>query len=132
QGAQSLVVARAGQFPGGPDDPAALGTTVQDVEYSRQGYFALTLPPSPSGPWHLCVYAVAAVDGQRVVSPGLEPSARTVVPGPHPEVTVSYSLRRPRCPGRPWSLTCRTDPPGAAIPPTALVAHPRTVPLSVD
>jgi hypothetical protein len=29
-------------------------------------------------------------------------------------------------------LTFRTEPAGAAIPPTALVAHPRTVPLSID
>jgi hypothetical protein len=48
-----------------------------------------------------------------------------------PEVTVSYNLRRPRFPGRAWTVTFRTEPAGAAIPPTALVAHPRTVPLSV-
>jgi len=55
-----------------------------------------------------------------------------VVPGPNPEVTVSYTLRRPSFPGRTWSLTFRTDPIGSAIPPTALVVHPRTVPLSAD
>jgi hypothetical protein len=132
QGAQSLLAARAGTPPLGPDDPEALRATVHESEYSRQGHFALSLPSTDGKHWHIAVYASAAVDGERVVSPGLDPSARTVVPGPHPEVTVSYALRRSRIPGRPWSLTFRTEPAGSPIPPTALVAHPRTVPLSVD
>ncbi len=91
------------------------------------------LPPSSGeGPWHIRVYSVAPVDDERVVSAGLDPTAATIVPGPHPEVTVTYTLRRPAFPGRPWSLTIQTEPAGAAIPPTALVSHPRTVPLSVD
>ena len=64
--------------------------------------------------------------------PGLEPTAATVLPGPNPEVTVSYVLKRPWFPGFPWSVTFRTDPPGAPVPPMVLVAHPRAVPLSVD
>ena len=60
------------------------------------------------------------------------PRRRWSCPGPNPEVTVSYTFRRSGFPGRGWSLTFRTEPPGAAIPPTALVAHPRTVPLSID
>ncbi|MBX6316372.1 MAG: hypothetical protein IRY99_26190, partial [Isosphaeraceae bacterium] len=108
QGTQTLVLARAGAEPIGPDDPEALRLVVQDVEYSRQGYYALTLPPSPQGPWYVSVYNIAMVEGQRVVSPGLEPTARTTVPGPNPEVIVSYALRPPRFPGRPWSITFRT------------------------
>jgi hypothetical protein len=132
QGAQSLVAARAGAPPLGPDDPQALRATVHEGQYSRQGYYSLSLPSSDGKHWHIAVYAVATVEGERVVSPGLDASARTVVPGPHPEVTVSYAFRRSRIPGRPWSLTFRTEPAGKPIPPTALVAHPRTVPLSVD
>lgn len=132
QGSQALIVARTGRFAIGPDDPDARRMTVQDVEYGRQGYFALNLPPGAQGAWHISVYGIATVDGDRVVSPGLDPTARTVLPGPHPEITVSYSLRPPRFPGRRWSLTFRTEPPGASIPPTALIAHPRTVPLTVD
>lgn len=132
QGPQSLVVARAGTPPTGPDDPDAVRTTVHEGEYSRLGHYTLTLPPGEEGPWHVRVYSVAHQAGETVVSPGLEPSARTTLPGPHPEVTVSYALRRPGFPGRPWQLTFRTEPAGAEIPPTALVAHPRTVPLSVD
>ena len=105
---------------------------MQESEYGRQGYIAVNLPPESPGPWHFRVYAVATVRGERVVSPGLDPTSRTVVPGPNPEVTVVYRLRKPGFPGRPWSVAFRTEPPGAAIPPTALVAHPRTVPLSVD
>ncbi|WP_193378441.1 hypothetical protein, partial [Singulisphaera acidiphila] len=100
--------------------------------YGRLGHHTLTLPLNVEGPWHIRVYSVAQVAGQTVVSPGLEPTARTLLPGPHPEVTVSYAFRRPGFPGRPWQLTFRTEPAGAEIPPTALVAHPRTIPLSVD
>jgi hypothetical protein len=62
----------------------------------------------------------------------VDPSAATVLPGPHPEVTVSYALNRPWLPGSPWSLTLRTEPAGAITPPLVVVAHPRAVPLSVD
>ncbi len=132
QGAEARVVARAGSPPAGADDPLGLASDVSDEEYSRLGYFAITLPTAPSGPWHLAVFTLAMVQGEEVVSPGLDPSARTVVPGPNPEVTVSYALRRPGFTGRAWSITFRTEPAGAEIPPTALVVHPRTVPLSPD
>jgi hypothetical protein len=132
QGGQSLVLARAGQYPARSDDPDALRFLVNEGEYSRTGYYVLTLPPHPDGPWHLCAYSVATIEHENVISPGLEPTARTILPGPHPEVTVSYNLRAPRFPGRPWMLTFRTEPAGSPIPPTALVAHPRTVPLTVD
>ncbi len=132
QGGQSLLVSKVGSPPTGPDDPEARSVLVQESEYSRQGYIAVNLPPEAAGPWHFRVFAVATVQGRRVVSPGLDPTGRTVVPGPNPEVTVIYHLRKPSFPGRPWSVAFRTEPPGASIPPTALVAHPRTVPLSVD
>jgi hypothetical protein len=131
-GAQALVVCKAGSPPFRPDDPGAVAELVQEEEYSRQGHFTLHLAASPRGPWHICVYSVATVQGERVFSPGLDPTARTVVPGASPEVTVSYTFRRPRLPGRRWSVEFRTEPRGATIPPTALVAHRRTVPLSVD
>lgn len=130
---ETRVLARAGAPPAGPDDPEATRTSVSDAEYGRLGYYALTLPASPAGPWHLAVFSIATMrDGEAVASPGLEPTARTVVPGPHPEVTVSYVVRRPGFTNRSWSVVFRTEPAGAAIPPTALVAHPRTVPLSPD
>jgi hypothetical protein len=130
---EAIVVARPGQPPRRPDDADAVSQTVNEADYSRQGYLALTLPVEPQvGPWHLAVFSVAIVDGLRLTSPGLEPTARTVVPGPNPEVTVAYSLRRPGLPGRSWAIMFGTDPPGSPIPPTALVAHPRTVPLSPD
>jgi hypothetical protein len=132
RGAQSLIVARSGSPPRGPDDPEAVRTVVHEGEYSRRGYTTLVLPTGGPGPWHIRVYSVATADGAEVVSPGLEPSAETAVPGPNPEVTVSYAFRRPGFAGRSWSLIFRTDPPGSEIPPTALVAHPRTVPLSAD
>ena len=53
------------------------------------------------GPWHIRVYSVAEWDGVRSLSPGLEPSAATILPGPHAEVTVRYHLKRPLLPGSP-------------------------------
>jgi hypothetical protein len=132
QASQTLVVARPGLPPEGPNDPQARATMVHEGQYSRQGRFILTLPEGEHGPWHVRVYSVAVVAGEDVVSPGLEPSAAVVVPGPNPEVTISYHFQRGGFPGRGWSVTFRTEPTGAAIPPTALVVHPRTLPLSVD
>jgi hypothetical protein len=132
QASQALVAVRPGAAPTGPRDPQARVFAVHEGQYGPLGRFTLTLPDGAEGPWHVRVYSVASVDGEEVVSPGLEASAAVVVPGPNPEVTVSYTLRRASFPGRGWSLTFQTEPPGAAVPPTALVAHPRTVPLSID
>ena len=139
QGVESRVVALVGRPPVGADDRDAIAFRVFDDEYSRLGYCAITLPTTHpagtggvAGPWHLAVFAVAVVGGEEIVSPGLDPSARTVLPGPNPEVTVAYTWRRPSFVGRSWSLTFHTDPTGSAVPPTALVTHPRTVPLSAD
>ena len=131
---EAIVVARPGAPPVGPEDPDAVSTTVNEADYSRQGHLALTLPVEAlgGGAWHLAVFSVAVVDGHRLVSPGLQPTARTVVPGPNPEITVAYTLHRPTFPGRPWSITFQTEPPGSAVPPMALVSHPRTIPLSSD
>jgi hypothetical protein len=132
QASQALIVARAGAPPDGPHDPRARMLPVNEGEYGRQGRFTLVLPDGADSPWHVRVYSVATVQGKEVVSPGLDPSATVVVPGPNPEVTVSYTFRRSSFPGRGWSLTFRTEPARAAIPATVLVAHPRTVPLSID
>jgi hypothetical protein len=132
QASQALVVARPGAPPSGPHDPQAHVFAVHEGQYGRQGRFTLALPDGEEGPWHVRVYSVASVDGEEVISPGLEASAAVVVPGPNPEVTVSYTFRRSSFPARGWSLTFRTEPAGAAVPPTALVAHPRTLPLSID
>ncbi len=152
----TLIAARQGAPPQGPSDPAAITATVFRYDYDRHDNWTLTLPvgrtdragspPLPrggqepeaempqaeSGPWHIRVYSIAEVDGIASVSPGLEPTASTTLPGPHPEVTVSYVLKRPWLPLVPWSVTFRTEPPGTAVPPMVLVAHPRTVPLSVE
>ena len=132
QATQSVVVYRSGSPPTGPEDPAASVETVLYQDYSRQGHHTISLPAHDQGPWHVAVYSRANRDGGPATSPGLEPSARTVVPGSNPEVIVSYRFRRSRLPRRRWSVTLQTEPPGASIPPTVLVTHPRTVPLSAD
>ncbi len=151
----TLIVARQGAAPLGPDDPSAITATVFRGDYDQKDCWPLTLPlathsgdspeivQSPllpglgsaireNGPWHIRVYSIVDLDGARSISPGLEPTAATVLPGPHPEVTVSYILKRPWIPGFPWSVSFRTEPPGTPVPPMVLVAHQRVVPLSVD
>lgn len=130
-GSQCLVAARRGVEPAGPDDPAALAFPVSADDYARGRSFSVALPAGREAPWHVAVYTVAEFDGRRLTSPGLEPTSKAIVPGSDPEPTLSYALRPPLL-GRRWEITFRTDPPGSAVPPTALVAHPRTVPLSPD
>jgi hypothetical protein len=132
QGHQSLVALRSGTPPTGPDDPKAHIETVLEADYARLGHFTMALPPSEPGPWHAAVYGMSNVAGHPVASPGLEPSARTLVPGTHPEIRVSYSIRRRLLAWRGASITLHTEPAGAEVPPTILVTNSRTVPLSAD
>jgi tetratricopeptide (TPR) repeat protein len=150
----ALVVARQGAPPQGPSDPLATTANVPRADYERHDCWTFSLPTIPprvaggpargsngtvaepvaseGGPWYIRVYSVAQWDGVRTLSPGLEPSAATILPGPHPEVTVSYRLKKPWVPGLPWSLTFRTEPAGSILPAMVVVANPRAVPLSVD
>jgi hypothetical protein len=155
----TLLVARQGSPASGPDDPSALVSTVSRAAYERMGWWTLILPATaigtpvaagtgpgveaePDGPssqtrvstrlWFVRAYSVAEVDGTPHVSPGLEPTASTAVPGPHPEVTVSYVFTRPWLPWREWNLTTRTEPPGTPVPPLVVVSNERAVPVSAD
>lgn len=130
-GTQCLVAACRGRFPDGPEDPEALVFPVQQEEYARLRSFSVALPTGGEPAWHLAVFTVVHVEGRRLTSPGLDPTSRAVVPGPDPDLTVSYDLKPPLL-GRRWEIAFRTDPPGSMVPPTALVAHPRAVPLSAD
>ena len=129
---RARLLVKAGSPPNGPDDPSAMTFSVLEGEYGARGRYFLTVPATDQGPWHLAVYGATVVDGREICSPGQDPTAHTVIPGPHPEVTVGYVLSRPILPGSPWSVTFHTEPADAAIPPSALVAHPRVVPLSLD
>jgi hypothetical protein len=148
------IVARQGSPPLGPADPAAIVASVTRDEYDRAGSWVINLPRAsllesseieleprpadsaylPPDRWHVRVYSVAVADGvgASVVSAGLEPTATVAVPGPHPEVTISYGLKKSWLPGRRWSIELRTEPPGSMIPPLVLVANARAIPLSAD
>jgi hypothetical protein len=148
------IVARQGSPPAGPADPVATVLSVTRDEYDRTGSWVINLPrvsllessdiELPLGPadsaylppdrWHVRVYSVALADdaGAAVVSAGLEPTATVAVPGPHPEVSISYLIKKSWLPGRRWSIELRTEPPGSAIPPMVLVANARAIPLSAD
>ncbi|WP_165229130.1 hypothetical protein [Aquisphaera insulae] len=86
----------------------------------------------PLDRWYITAYTVLDQGGELAFSAGHEPSATTTVPGPHPEITIRYALKRPWLPGRPWSLTLSTEPPGEPIPPMVLVANLRAIPLSTE
>ena len=151
----SPLAARQGSPPSGPDDPETIVATVARDAYDRHGSWTVSLPRTgldessdleiqpeprtPNGPfplrsdrWYITAYSVAETDGQTLVSPGLEPTATTIAPGPHPEITVTYTLKRPWLPGRGWSVTMHTEPPGSAVPPMVLVANERAIPLSAN
>lgn len=122
------IVARRGVPPAGPEDPSAVIETVPRDEYERRGSWGLALPVGRGGSWHVRIWGVE----DHSLSPGIAESAATTLPGLDAEVVVSYAVRRPLLPFQPWSLTLRTDPPGASLPPMVVVEHPRAVPLSVD
>jgi hypothetical protein len=148
------IVARQGSPPLGPADPAAIVSSVTRDEYDRAGSWVINLPRAsllesseielqpgsadsaelPPNRWHVRVYSVALADGAgaSVVSAGLEPTATVAVPGPHPEVTISYLFKKSWLLGRRWSIELRTEPPGSVIPPMVLVANARAIPLSAD
>lgn len=136
------VLARLGTSPIGPNDVKALAFTVSRTDYDRAGCWILPLPPPNGEPtngdvsrptdWRVRVYGAAEVDGATHLSPGIEPTAETIVPGPHPEITIGYQLKRPWFPGRPWTLALRTEPPGEAIPPLVVVSNSRAIPLSAE
>ncbi len=149
------LLARQGSPPRGSSDADAIVTTVARADYELLGSWTLELPrtalaePSDfdlepasepanvpfglrSDRWFVSAFSLAEIDGASLVSPGLEPSATTAVPGPHPQITVSYSLRRPWLPTRPWVLTLRTEPSGATVPRMVLVANERAIPFSAE
>ena len=145
------IVIRQGFPPSGPDDLEAIVVNVSREDYDRAGAWTVTLPaeldqPSdfelePSGDAsRQAAREPLACDGvQRGRGRGsslLSPRARSHRddrhPRPPPEVTLSYALKRPWLPGRPWSLFVKTEPPGATVPPLVLIANPRAIPLSAD
>lgn len=142
----SRVLARLGASPIGPNDVKALAFNVSRTDYDRAGSWILALPPPEDKPaaqptngdlprstdWRVRVYGVAEDEGATHLSPGIEPTAETIVPGPHPEVTIGYQLKRPWFPGRPWTLALHTEPPGESIPPLVVVSNSRAIPLSAE
>lgn len=129
---RALVVFRSGSPPTDAVDPLAKREIVVESDYARLGRHTITLPPDGPGPWHVVVYGLSGVEDQQITSPGLEPSARTIVPGSHPVVTVSYSIKRRLLGLGGHQVTFHTEPPGQSVPPTVLVANSRTLPLSAD
>ncbi len=144
-----VIVALQGRPPRRADEPDALVESVSLHDYEDQGSWTVTLPTptnghdlalktdnpasiEPRSAWHVRVFGALELEGARYLSPGVEPSAATIVPGPHPEIAVSYTIHKPWVPGLPWSISFKSEPAGAAIPPMVLVAHPRAVPLGVD
>jgi tetratricopeptide (TPR) repeat protein len=131
-GAACRVAARLGRDPYGPDDPNAWNFPAPFEAYTRNGYLSVEMPEKPGGPWHVRVFAVAHLQGSDWYSPGIDPTARVVVPAPDASLVVRYAMDLPRRARGRGSITFRTEPPGAAFGPTVLVAQPRLLPLSPD
>lgn len=128
-GARARVEAREGRHALGPEDGAARMVVVSRDEYAQRGYATMELPPGEAGPWYVVVYSEVEVRGQTWHSPGIEPGARAIVPEPGGATDVWYTIERPKVGGRDWRVRLRTEPPGAEIGPTVLVAQRRYVPL---
>jgi hypothetical protein len=149
------LLARQGSPAGGCSDPAAIEITVSRADYERVGSWTMELPRAapfqprhaPASPpetaitgpanhskdqWFVTAFSMAQLDGEIELSPGLEPSATTIVPSPNPQITVTYSLKRPWLRWRAWILTLHTEPANLEIPRLVVVANPRAVPLSAD
>jgi hypothetical protein len=154
EAATTRLVARQGSPPNGPEDPLALVTVVTREDYDRLGSWTISLPlvrnetrnlseqrlkgdspgdlPVVPDRWYITAYSADLDNGVTVFSSGFEPSATTAVAGPLPEVTVSYVLKRPWIPRRPWTVAIRTEPAGVDVPPMVLVANNRAIPLSAE
>ncbi len=128
-GAKALLAARPGRFPTGPEDPEATKTVVDANTYWHQGHLMIELPEGEDAPWHLVVYSCLDIAEERWYSPGIEPGARCLAPSSRSALTVYYSVRPPRL-GGSWDVVVRTEPAGAEIGPTILVARPRVLPLT--
>ena len=129
---QSLIAWKSGSPPTGPYDPDALVETVDQTDYANRGHHPAILPNGRSGPWHFAVFARSFIDGEPVVSPGLNPTARLMIAGPEAEVVGTYSFSRRGWLGGRWWITFKTEPSGERIPPTVLITNPRAVPFASD
>ena len=129
---QSIVVMKSGSPPTSPEDPDAVSETVDQTDYVARGHHPAALPNGRSGPWHFAVFARAFIDGEPVASPGLDPSARLMIPGPEVDVVATYAFTRRRILGGRWWITFKTEPVGEQIPPTVLITNPRAVPFAAD
>jgi hypothetical protein len=127
-----LVAARMGREPSDPTDPQILRQIVTDRDYAESGGCEMRLPLPGTAAWQIRVFTVAKIDGTMFYSPGADPTARAVVEAGSSALVVSYRLRKPRLPWQTWAVEFKTDPPASVIPPTILVGHERTVPLSMD
>lgn len=128
----TLIAYREGTPPEGPSDPLARTVRITPSVYSAQDALMIGLPAGISGPWHFAAFAVVNHEGRELVAPAIDQTAHAVYSGLSSEVELSYDLISPRMLGRTWTVRLRTEPPGSAIPPLVVVAHPRSVPFSVD
>ena len=127
-----LLVARIGAAPASASDPLAKSIRVELAAYLALDSFAWNLPQEEARPWHVVALSSHTAEGRQIVSPGVEPGCRVQVTGQPTEVEVSYTLMPPGLIRRAWTVAFRTDPPGLPIPPLVVIAHARTIPISVD
>ncbi len=132
-GITHVVLARAGAPPTGIDDPEARRVPVPPPESDGTWAATLDLPDEPGGPpWQVRVLALAECEGQQRASPGIAAGATAAVPGVGEAVALTYRLKPPLIPGRPWSITLQRQPADGVIPPLILVANSARPPESAE
>jgi len=127
--ARCLLLARTGRPATDPGEADSKSFIVERAAYERHGLYRLKLPPRPDLRWYVSVFSQCDLGGEPWTSAGRNPTAKRAVPQPGEEALVYYSVK-PGGVARPWTLTVRTEPPGATVGPLLLVAQPRILPLT--
>jgi len=134
----TILACRNGLSPEGPADPLAQIVRITKSEFESSGSHLVELPSSGTGPWHVAAFAVHLVDGSESIAPAGEPTSRATITAASSAIGFTYTIHSPGLVGRwlpflgYWTVRIRTEPPGAAIPPTVVVAHERSVPWSAE
>ncbi len=128
---QCMVVAAPGEGPANLGAKDSFRFDVHKEDYDRTGSCIVTIPPA-EGAWRIRVFGVHPHGSSFDLSPGVDLTAEVVLTSTLAEVAVRYRIKKHWLPGKKWTLELETDPPGSTVPPTVLVAHSRTTPISVD
>jgi len=121
----AIVAYRHDHYPAA-DDPQAARVELTRAEYDREGRFLIPGPAQTD--YFIVVHAAVVQDGQRLISPGTEPTCRARI-SLGSRITLTYTIRRRRrVLGRGGlALTLRAEGAGE-LPELVLVRKPVSPP----